>query len=177
MNGDGARNTCNQAVGRTCPPERGGLPIPRRSINSLCGDLMVTISSFLPKRDVANLLSIDKKTANMKLNSVLLKQKSICYGQRFTGSNALYTRAVAIMKSRRYNNGTNDKGFRVGHHVLVISDNANSHWKRRYKPSKLVGRYGYVVGVTPKFVHIVVGNMWADNIQHYCKKNESVVKA
>lgn len=154
----------------------GGSPLDA-NMNSLDKGPMFNIGSFLAKSDAANFLSTNKKTAGMKLGEVLLKEKDICYGGRFTGNDTILIQAVEIMKSRGYKNGTNEYGFRVGHHVQVRSDNANNYWKGRYTPSKLVGKYGYVVGVTPKFVHIVIGNMWADDLKHYYKKNESVDKA
>lgn len=145
------------------------------NMNSLDRGPMCNIGSFLGKSDAASFLSTNKRTAEMKLCEVLLQKKDIRYGGRFTGDDTILVKSMEIMNSRGYKNGTNECGFRVGQHVQVRSDNANNYWKR-YKPSKLVGKYGYVVGVTPKFVHIVIGNMWSDNIKHCYKKNESVNK-
>ena len=69
----------------------------------------------------------------------------------------------------------NNAGFRLGQHVRIKYHNANSYWQRHYRPSELVGKRGYIVGCTPCYVHVAMGNVWSAYVNIIRKKNECVV--
>ena len=138
------------STGRTYPP-KGGNP-PEFSLDSLDEGSFSKISEYLGVKCNANLFCANKKIAAMEIKKVALKKKEVRYSHRYTSNNTLFLRCKEIQKSNNYKNGCNYHGFRVGHQVQVIYDNDNDYWRGRYKDSTLVGKYGYVVGVTPQFV-------------------------
>ena len=99
----------------------------------------------------------------------------IDYG-RMTVRPILHRKIRQLQKSNKLKVGCNNAGFRFGQHVRIRWDNANSYFQRYYKPSELVGKFGYIVGCTPCYVDVAMGNLWSDaHVTIKRKKNECVV--
>ena len=98
----------------------------------------------------------------------------IDYG-RMTVRPILHQKIRQLQKSNKLTVKLNNAGFRLGQHVRIRWDNANSFWQRYYKPSELVGKRGYIVGCTPCYVHVAMGNVWSAYVNIIRKKNECVV--
>ena len=84
---------------------------------------------------------------------------------------------------RKAKNRCNNSGFVVGERVVIEYDdlNSRSNWFRpqflkRYKPSGLVGKRGYVMGTTPQQVYIAMGDLFNEdiNVQWVMKRNYTV---
>jgi hypothetical protein len=98
----------------------------------------------------------------------------IDYG-RMTVRPILHQKIRQLQKSNKLTVKLNNAGFRLGQHVRIKYHNANSYWQRHYRPSELVGKRGYIVGCTPCYVHVAMGNVWSAYVNIIRKKNECVV--
>ena len=99
----------------------------------------------------------------------------INYG-RMTVRPILHRKIRQLQKSKKLTVKLNNAGFRLGQHVRIKYHNANSFWQRNYRPSELVGERGYIVGCTPCYVHVAMGNLWSAYVNIIRKKNECVAR-
>ena len=105
------------------------------------------------------------------LLKALLEQKNGTISNLLTSAGA-NTSALMTKLTVKLNNA----GFRLGQHVRIKYHNANSFWQRNYRPSELVGERGYIVGCTPCYVHVAMGNLWSAYVNIIRKKNECVAR-
>ena len=140
-----------------------------------CGDAIAHIAKFFNEKDkhcLRSLFSCNRELCAMRGRYDGLeyrshpRRKEIEYSPRMVASDILLERLKVHMKAiRKKGDSRNEEQFRVGQQVVVVYDDRNSHknvWRRykRYSPSELVGKIGYVMGTSNKKVYVAFGNLW-----------------
>ena len=164
---------------RELPCKRGAadvMPSPFANVDLLC-----KICSYMKDDEAVWCLSSCKELrgASTEEGVPLIKIHEERGKEKVRDRLAFHMRGVWKAANRR-----NDCGFVVGERVVIEYDDLNStrnFWRgwrlRRYKPTDRVGKFGYVMGTTPQFVYVAMGDLFkADNKVKWVKKPNHCVR-
>lgn len=143
-------------------------------ICSLSDELLMTVFSYLDPFFVYDLmLKFKQSWWCHKLYTLVYARTLYDYG-RIAVHIDVQRRLHYIREERGYNTNVNSYGYSFGDHVRVDFDNENCYWSRRYRPSRHAKKTGFVVGTTPEYVYVAVGNLWSNYVKVLKKKNWNV---
>lgn len=143
-------------------------------ICSLSDELLMNIFSYLDLFFVYDLMKkIKQRWWCHKLYTLVYARTFVDYG-RIAVHCDIQRRLRYVQEERSYNTNVNSYGYSFGDHVRVDFDNENCYWSRRYRPSRHAKKTGFVVGTTPEYVYVAVGNLWSNYVDVLKKKNWNV---
>ena len=143
-------------------------------------DLLIQICEYAGNIEAGRFLSSYKK---LKETPTLDGEPLIAVYKKRHEKELLQKLDSMMRGIRKAKNRRNNSGFVVGERVVIEYDdlNSRSNWFRpqflkRYKPSGLVGKRGYVMGTTPQQVYIAMGDLFNEdiNVQWVMKRNYMV---